>query len=47
MVKDAIPFDWSGYPNVNAYYDRMRADPHWAKTAPPSPEAIGRKPGAA
>lgn len=47
MMKDAIPFDWSDYPNVNAYYDRMRADPHWAKTAPPGPEAIGRKPDAA
>lgn len=45
--KDALPFDWSGYPNVNAYYDRMRAAPHWASTAPPSPEAIGRKPAAA
>ena len=45
--KDALPFNWSGYPNVNAYYDRMRAAPHWASTAPPSPEAIGRKPAAA
>ena len=45
--KDAIPFDWSNYPNLNAYYDRMRADPHWAKTAPESVEAIGRKPATA
>lgn len=45
--KDAIPFDWSAYPKVNAYYERMRAVPHWANTAPESPEAIGRKPAVA
>ena len=45
--KEAVPFDWSPYPNVNAYYERMRAVPHWAKTAPSSPEAIGRRPKAA
>jgi glutathione S-transferase len=45
--KEIIPFDWSGYPGLNAYFDRMRADPHWASTAPASPEAIGRKPGTA
>jgi glutathione S-transferase len=28
--KEAIPFDWSPYPNINAYYERMRAVPHWA-----------------
>ena len=28
----AIPFDWSPYPAVNAYLDRMRENPHWAKT---------------
>ncbi len=31
--KDATPFDWSPYPRLNAYYDRMRADPHWQTTA--------------
>jgi glutathione S-transferase len=45
--KEMVPFDWSGYSNLNAYFDRMRADPHWAGTAPESPEAIGRKPAAA
>jgi len=44
--KQAIPFDGSPYPNVNAYYERMRDVPHWAKTAPNSPEAIGRRPKA-
>ena len=45
--KEAIPFDWSPFPNVNAYYERMRAVPHWAKTAPGSPQAVGRRPSAA
>ena len=44
MFKEAIPFDWSPYPNINKYYERMRAVPHWAKTAPVSPEAMGRRP---
>jgi glutathione S-transferase len=42
--KDTIPFDWSEFSNVNAYYDRMRNNPHWLKTAPESLEAIGHKP---
>ena len=44
MFKEAVPFDWSPYPNINKYYERMRAVPHWAKTAPISPEALGRRP---
>ena len=47
MFKEAISFDWSPYPNLNAYYERMRAVPHWAKTAPSSPEALGRRPNVA
>ncbi len=31
--KDRVPFDWSAYPRVNAYFDRMRGDPHWQATA--------------
>ena len=45
--KQMIPFDWSAYPRVNAYYERMGAARHWASTAPASPAAIGRKPNAA
>ncbi len=45
--KEQIPFDWSGYPNLNAYYERMRAVPHWAQTAPGDNQALGRKPDAA
>lgn len=42
--KAAVPFDWSPYPHLNAYYERMAESPHWAQTAPPSREAIGRRP---
>jgi glutathione S-transferase len=45
--KEAVPFDWSPFAGVNAYYERMRAAPHWANTAPPSREAIGHVPQAA
>lgn len=31
--KDMMPFDWSPYPRLNAYYERMRADAHWQATA--------------
>jgi glutathione S-transferase len=43
--RDAAPFDWTPYDNINAYFARMRAAPHWASTAPSSPQAIGRRPG--
>ncbi len=42
--KDAVPFDWKPFANLNAYFERMRAVPHWAKTAPSSPQAVGRRP---
>lgn len=42
--RDLVPFDWSPYPAVVAYYDRMLANPHWVATAPPSPRAVGRIP---
>jgi hypothetical protein len=29
---------------VNAYYQRIAAVPHWAKTAPSSAAAVGRRP---
>ncbi len=45
--KEFTSFDWSGYPRLNAYFDRLRADPHWAGTAPESMEAVGRRPHAA
>jgi glutathione S-transferase len=45
--KEMIPFDWSPYPNLNAYFDRVRAVEHWSRTAPPSMAAVGRRPMAA
>lgn len=42
--KDAVPFDWTPYPALNAYFRRVAASPHWAATAPASPAAVGRKP---
>lgn len=42
--KDAVPFDWSPYPQLNAYVERMRQLPHWVATAPSSPQAVGRIP---
>jgi glutathione S-transferase len=43
----AIPFDWAPYPNVSAYFDRMRRTAHWKRTAPVSSDAVGRRPKAA
>jgi glutathione S-transferase len=45
--KDAIPFDWAPYPNVSAYFDRTRNNPHWKMSAPRSSDDVGRKPKAA
>jgi len=35
-AQKVVPFDWSAFPNVNVYYERMRADPYWVKSAPPN-----------
>jgi glutathione S-transferase len=45
--KEAAPFDWSPYPRLNEYFERMRKVDHWTRTAPSSPDAVGRKPKAA
>ncbi len=42
FFKESIPFDWEPYPNVNAYFERMRKAPHWAATAPSKTEEIGK-----
>ncbi len=47
MFQSAVPFDWSPYPSLNAYFERMRKVEHWARTAPPGRDAIGRRPKAA
>ncbi len=43
MFADAVGFDWNPYANILAWYERMRAIPHWASTAV-SPEQMGRLP---
>ncbi|MBI4273961.1 MAG: glutathione S-transferase family protein [Rhizobiales bacterium] len=45
--KEAIPFDWAPFANVNAYFERMRKVEHWTRTAPANPAETGRKPKAA
>ena len=44
FFKEMIPFDWSSFPHLNDYFERMRQSPHWLATAPASPELIGRTP---
>jgi glutathione S-transferase len=43
MFVDAVGFDLAAYPNLQAYYGRMRDISHWARTAV-SPEEMGRRP---
>jgi glutathione S-transferase len=42
-----VPFDWTAYPNINAYFDRIRASEAWQRTAVRDPATIGRRPKAA
>jgi len=44
FFKEAVPFDWSPFPHLNDYFDRMRQSPSWVATVPSSPKAIGRIP---
>lgn len=42
-----VPFDWSPFPAIRAYAERIRGLDAWTRTAPPSREAVGRRPLAA
>ncbi|CAA0099501.1 Uncharacterised protein [BD1-7 clade bacterium] len=44
FFKEMIPFDWAPYPNLNAYFERLRTSTHWLSTEPASPDLIGKKP---
>ncbi len=44
FFKEAIPFDWTPFPHLNDYFDRLRQTPHWKATAPKELEAIGKIP---
>jgi len=45
--RPSVPFDWSPYRRINAYFDRIRAVEHWRRTVAQDPTALGRKPKAA
>lgn len=36
--------DWSKYPNLLAFYERLRKNPHWIASAAKNPQEIGRIP---
>lgn len=44
---ERVPIDLDAYPNISAFYQRLRDNPHWAATAPARPEETGRIPAAA
>ncbi|HKF72909.1 MAG TPA: glutathione S-transferase family protein [Stellaceae bacterium] len=45
--RSRVPFDWSPFRNINAYFDRLRLVEHWRRTAAEDPDLLGRKPKAA
>jgi glutathione S-transferase len=45
--RSGVPFDWSPLRNLNAYFDRVAASDHWARTAVKDLSIVGRKPKAA
>jgi glutathione S-transferase len=45
--RSRVPFDWSPYCRINAYFDRMRLIEHWRRTAAEDSALVGRKPKAA
>jgi len=42
--KQMVPFDWSEFRGINAFYERLAGDPHWVATAPRDSQAVGRRP---
>lgn len=44
MFQEAMPIDWSKFPNLVRFYQRLRDNPHWVASAANSPEEIGRAP---
>ena len=42
--KKMVPFDWSGFHAINAFYERLADDPHWVASAPRDPQAVGHRP---
>jgi glutathione S-transferase len=42
--REAVPFGWSAFPNINAYFDRVAANDSWIRTAPANIAARARRP---
>jgi glutathione S-transferase len=40
--RDATPFDWSPFPNINRYWDAIRETDAWIKAASPQPAPVER-----
>ena len=40
--RDATPFDWSPFPNINRYFDEVRKTEAWVKSEPPQPAPVER-----
>ena len=47
MFIHRVPIDLDPYPNISAFYQRLRDNPHWVSTAPARPQETGRIPDAA
>lgn len=37
--RNLVPFDWTAYPNINAYFDRLKTSEHWQRTGSSRKEA--------
>jgi glutathione S-transferase len=37
-----VPFDWTGYANINTYFDRLRTAEAWVRSGEPNAAALAR-----
>jgi glutathione S-transferase len=40
--RSLVPFDWTGYANINAYFDRLRTTEAWVRSGAPSAVAVAQ-----
>jgi glutathione S-transferase len=40
--RNATPFDWSPFPNINRYFDEIRETEAWVKSDPLQPAPVER-----
>jgi len=45
--RTAVPFDWSPFRNINAYFDRVAGSVHWQRAVARNAEPAGRQSAAA